>query len=175
MAISAKTFDELVRLELKEEYYKEKHLWFPRTTDCKCNSCLNDPDLEKHSKYDMRTMGLFKIEKEADGMVYLASKCYSLLNPREGGKSTNKNTCNKGSQLLRNQNRLTFERYKDVLFNNKIIYGDNVGIRFTDRKIQMYSVTKKILSNMYSKRYVDDNGIHTYPLMIEHSYPIVCN
>ena len=173
MAITKESFDELVKPELKEEYYKEKHKWFPRTTDCLCPECKIDVKLKEHAKYDSRTTGLFKIEKEADGMVYLSSKCYRLLNPREGGKEAKRNVCNKGAQLERNAHRLTFETYKDVLFKDEEKYGDNVSIRYKNKTMQICSVTKRILSNMYVKRLVDDNGIHTYPLMKEHVYPII--
>ena len=47
MALSAKTLDEVVKPELKEEWNNNKHKWFPRS------------DTPENAAYDLRTPGTF--------------------------------------------------------------------------------------------------------------------
>ncbi|KAK3736485.1 hypothetical protein QZH41_017404, partial [Actinostola sp. cb2023] len=52
IAISAESFEEIIRPEIREEFEAEKHDWLPRT------------DTAEHRAFDKRTPGLFKIEFE---------------------------------------------------------------------------------------------------------------
>jgi hypothetical protein len=61
IAISKENIDDLVRPELIEEFKKNRNSWLSHSATCNCG-CI-------------RTPGLFKIEKEGDGMYALTSKC----------------------------------------------------------------------------------------------------
>jgi hypothetical protein len=158
-AISAEKLEDILLPE-KEEYYKNKHQYFPRTTDCSCNSCKNDINLKEHSAYDKRTPGLFKLEKDGDAMIALTSKSYFLRN--SGG---NKAAC-KGTQVTRNSEHIQFEKYKECLLNRNVIEGENAGFRLDPNTKAMitYKQRKVILSPVYLKRVIFNDGIHTRPL-----------
>ena len=62
IAISGDSVESLVRPELKAEFKSDKCNWFP---------CTDTPE---HKAYDKRTLGLFKVEWEGQGIVGLCSK-----------------------------------------------------------------------------------------------------
>jgi hypothetical protein len=84
-AISANKLEDILLPEMTalglpsgtEEYYKNKHQFFPRSTDCICNTCKGRKiDDEENEAYDRRTPGLFKLEKDGDAMIALTCKSY---------------------------------------------------------------------------------------------------
>jgi hypothetical protein len=64
MAISTLSFDDVIKSDMKEQYRRERHLWFPR------------PDTPEHKAYDKRKPGLFKEEFSGTGIISLCSKTY---------------------------------------------------------------------------------------------------
>ena len=99
MAITAESFDEIIKPEMKEIYEKEKYNWFPRT------------DTEEHLKYDTRTPGLFKVEFSGSGMVCLASKLYYCISDVKNKLSS------KGTQKDNNNYLLNYKNFKQILFS----------------------------------------------------------
>lgn len=141
-------FEELVKPELKEDFYKNYHKWFPRR------------DTPENAARDMRTPGLFKVEFEGIGMVALCSKMYFVL-----GNDKNKFSC-KGMQHSNNQNILNFETYKQVLFSGLHNTCTNRGFRFINKEIVTYEVSKSGLTSVYDKGVVMDDWNHIRPLDI---------
>lgn len=137
-------FESLIKPHLREEFEKIKHKFFPR---------------EDFKTYDKRTPGLFKVEKEGDGMVALNSKTYFVW----GGKKEDKFSA-KGIQKSRNSDILTKEKYLECLMNNELIIGENKGFRFIDKSMKTYELNKTGLSPVYPKGVVMDDGIHIRPI-----------
>ena len=54
------------------------------------------------------------------------------------------------------------ENYKDVLFNNKQVYHKMKTIRKQKHQLGSYEINKIPLSCFDDKRYLHDNGIHSY-------------
>ena len=138
MAITEDKFDKIIKPEMKEEYEEIKTQWFPQNA------------------YDMRTMGLFKVEYEGDGMICLAPKLYYCLGDK------NKYSC-KGTQKKNNINITTFDNYKKCLDTNKSIEVENTGMRYINGGVCWYSQTKTGLSCKYNKRHLMEDRITTYP------------
>ncbi|KAJ8017821.1 Krueppel-related zinc finger protein 1 [Holothuria leucospilota] len=141
IAIAAEKLDDLVKPELKEVYYKEKHHWFPRT------------DTEEHKRYDKRTPGLFKVEWEGDGIVALNSKMYYCY-----GGMKDKFSC-KGINKRRNE--IGKDVYLRVLNTKNPITGKNKGFRVKDNRVFTYSQVKTGFTYFYPKRKVLENGVQT--------------
>ena len=134
--------ENIVKPELKQEFEKDKHNWFPRN---------------EHMKIDKRTPGLFKIEYEGIGMVALCSKTYYVWGSKNKVSS-------KGLQKHRNNEVLNKDKYLQCLFNSETVNGINKGFRFESKTIKTYEQTKIGLSPIYSKGIVMDDGIHIRPL-----------
>lgn len=136
LAISADSFDSIIKPEMREQYEKEKYKWF----------VTND--------YDKRTPSLFKVEYTGNAIVALNSKCYYC-------KGTYDKLSSKGCQR---SNNLLFDDYKNVLLNgtNKMI--TNRGFRTRFNKICSYECEKVGLTPFYFKRKVLSDGISTIPL-----------
>ena len=141
-------FEDLVKPELKEDFYKNYHKWFPRK------------DTEENAAYDKRTPCLFKIEFEGIAMVALCSKMYYVV-----GYGKDKFSC-KGMQHCNNKVRTSFLAYKDVLNSGKHNKCTNRGFRFINKEIVTYQTSKIGLSNIYVKGVVMDDGDHIRPLDI---------
>ena len=60
------------------------------------------------------------------------------------------------------KNNIKHENYKDVLFNNKQIYHKMKTIRSDKHQISSYEINKISLSCFDDKRYILDDGIHSY-------------
>lgn len=161
MALSKKSFAEVVKSERKVEY-NERLMgqcnddpfeadgvknWFPR-------ECCS-----KHKTYDKRTPGLFKKECEGDEIISLSSKSYIV----RGENTQDKVTC-KGV----NKNRLTdaFEKFWDTLVLKKSIQVENAGIRPHNGGVSTYTQSKIEFSYFYCKREVNEDGKTTKPLDI---------
>jgi hypothetical protein len=141
-------FEELVKPELKEDFYKNYDKWFPRK------------DTPENAAYDKRTPCLLKIEFEGTGMVALCSKMYYVK-----GETKSKFSC-KGMQHNHNIKILNFEEYKKVLESGTKNTCTNKGFRFIDNGIVTYEVRKTGLSPVYVKGFVMDDGNHIRPLDI---------
>ena len=146
MAITSEKFEDIIKPEMRDEYEKEKNLWFPRT------------DNEENLRYDTRTAGLFKVEFSGSGMVCLAPKLYYCPSDEKS-----KFSC-KGVQKNNNSYMLNYKNFKDVLFNNLNMYVENTGMRFINSSIVWYSTYKSGLTAKYNKRNVMRDKVSTAPL-----------
>lgn len=154
IAFSAENpFPDLVRPELRSEFDKEKHDWFPRD------------DTEEHKKYDSRTPGLFKEEWRGEGMISLSSKNYICFYPDEGYKEK---LSSKGVQKRLNKATLTPENFKTVIDDKVSMMATNHGFRIdrNTNSVITYQQLKTGCSYYYDKRKVLGDGITTVPLDI---------
>ena len=169
-ALSGTKLDDVVKIEMREEYFTERHLWLPsescddphhRESYIMCRThhlpWLPQPCCESRLVFDKRTPGLFKIEWEGDSMTALNSKCYI------GSGSEKKVSC-KG--VIQKQNDLSPAIYKNVLDTEKTHMVTNKGFKVVNHHISTYSQAKKGLNYQYIKRRVCEDGVSTEPLDI---------
>ena len=130
---------------MKDEYEKDKNNWLPRT------------DNPINEAFDKRTPGLFKIEKADLGIIALTCKSYNM--------KTTETVKSKGGQKDRNILNLTWDKYYHCLKDEIQISGGNMGFR-RDKNCPMktYINPKILLTPIYTKRVIMDDGIHTRPL-----------
>ena len=138
IACSGKNIDDLVKLELREEYHNERKAKFLST-----------------SKYRGRTPGLFKEEFRGTRMISLTSKCYYAEDEKSRTKFSHKG-------LSKKQNPMSWERYLEAL-NGSIDKAQNTGFRLLGSGIVTYTQSKLGLSAYYDKRVVAPDRIHTEP------------
>ena len=162
-AVSGSTLEAVIRPELRETFYREKHLWFPsESCDLHREAYVQaggtwDPPVccSERRKYDVRTPGLFKMEWEGDGIIALCSKTYYCLG--ETSKASTKG-------LSKRQNEITFQNFVDVLEKQKSGSGVNRGFRVHAGDIYTYTQIRGALTYFYPKRKVLDDGVSTVPL-----------
>ena len=109
IAISGESIEELVKLEIKDEFENDKCTWFPCT------------DTTEHARYDKRKPGLFKVEWEWAGIVSLCSKTYYCF-----GDGKDKFSC-KGAN--KKNNAINKDKYLDVLLSRRSGSGVNRGFK----------------------------------------------
>lgn len=149
ISLSDPNIENIIKPEMKEEWNKDKFNWFV------------------YNKHDNRTPGLFKEEYSAKELVCLGSKSYYAVGVDKEEKKAK--ISSKGCQARNKQNDvLTIEKYKECLFEEKVILGENMGFRtLIDKngKERKYTyTTKKIALNFkYDKRGIFEDKIHTYP------------
>ena len=139
IAFSSLDIDSLVKPKLAKQYKKEKSKWIAS------------------DKYSERTPGIFKPEFVGARGVFLTAKCYIVQN----NAGVDKFSC-KG--VSKKQNDMTFQRYKNCLFESTLDKASNTGFRMHDQGIVTYSQKKLGLSAYYDKRYVLSDGVHSRPL-----------
>ena len=108
IAISGDNLESLVKPELREQFEREKHNWFPRT------------DTPEHKAYDKRTPGLFKEEWSGDGIVGLSSKTYYCFG------TSGKFSCKGVNKCC---NEINKQKYLNVLETRESSFGKNKGFR----------------------------------------------
>lgn len=154
MAISKRSFDELVPKETLTDDIKYSFL------------CRGRPGEEEYN-YDMRTPGLFKIEWQGDKMISLCSKTYVAVNSEldDAAKDKMKLSC-KG--LSKRTNKLLYDHYDQVLKTGESYTGVNCGFRsLPGGQLKQYTQFRDGLCNFYCKRRVRADGISTDPIDIE--------
>ena len=170
-AIAENTLEECIPDKLRRDFYTEYDQWFPAPAcevhkadfvETKLANLQWRPAecCQQIHSYTKRTPGLFKFEFEGDGIVALCSKTYVCW-----GKNNKKISC-KGLQKKRNIDRLTKERYLNVLKNQKADWGINKGFRASGGGVFTYAQKRLGLSYMYCKRIVSDDGVSTEPLKL---------
>ena len=132
MALSASTLDDLVKPLKKEEYEHEIKRWLA---------------WDKHSG---RTLGIFKLECDGDGMIALCSKCYFV-------RGDKKKFSTKG--MSKRHNAITWARFKQALHGNSD-WAENRVFRMVAGWMTTYKQEKLGLSAYYDKRWVLPDGIH---------------
>jgi len=143
IAISGQSFEDVIKDDKRAQFMKVKGNWFPHA-NCKCG-CI-------------RTPGLFKVECEGTRAIALSSKCYYI----DGCSKENKYSC-KG--INREQNEITGKRFWEPLFTEKKDTCSDIGFRQKSHSVHAYTQKKVGLYPIDYKRYEDDDGIHTAPLM----------
>ena len=169
IALSAPDMEQLVKKELREDFYKKRETWLPaeacnyhkdeyirKRTNGEAWSSTQECCLTR-AKYDKRTPGLFKVEWEGDGIVSLCSKTYYCFGDKP--KCTTKG-------LNKRQNSLDKEAFLEVLNTQKTGGGFNTGFRFHENKMRTYTQRRDALSYFYPKRKVLEDGVSTTPLLI---------
>ncbi|KAJ8314770.1 hypothetical protein KUTeg_006920 [Tegillarca granosa] len=168
LAISGKCIDDVIKPNMRSKY--EEGLrgycndteikadatihWFPRTC-CK-----------KHSKHDIRTAGLFKIEYEGEEMVSLCSKTYivrKMVKDQQTEKETDEfKFSSKGVNKRNVQEPMNI--FRNVLQSGIAATTTNRGFRVRNNTMYSYTQEKRGFSYFYCKRKVCDNGVDTEPL-----------
>jgi hypothetical protein len=160
-AFSEDSIDKIIKPEMRAEYEKDKYNFLPRESEELHPTFQVDGVKFTLAKYDKRTPGLFKEEKQTDKLISLCSKIYCCSDLDEQEKP--KFSC-KGIQ--HNNNNMTFKRFEDVLLNGVKDRVVNKGFRYVEGYMKSYEQEKKGLSYCYHKRIVQPNGITTKPLNI---------
>jgi hypothetical protein len=161
IAFSEDSIDKIIKPEMRAEYEKDKYNFLPRESEELHPTFQVDGVKFTLAKYDKRTPGLFKEEKQTDKLISLCSKMYCCSDLDEQEKP--KFSC-KGIQ--HNNNNMTFKRFEDVLLNGVKDRVVNKGFRYVEGYMKSYEQEKKGLSYVYHKRIVQPNGITTKPLLI---------
>jgi len=141
IATSAENLDDVIKPEMRDQYEKERHLWFPRT------------DTPEHADFDKRTPGLFKLEFSGVGLVALCSKtyyCFSEINEKYSCKG-----------VSRRHTDINKRKYLDVLTTKKPSTGINKGFRVVGNDTRTYIQEKEAFTYCYMKRKVLDDGVST--------------
>ncbi len=87
LGLSGNTLEDIVKPEMKKEFYEEWDKWFPSEacpthkqdfviTKLEGKEWIPSECCQKQKKFDRRTPGLMKIEWKGKGMIALCSKCY---------------------------------------------------------------------------------------------------
>ena len=129
-----------------EEFYKWKDL-FDFSNYSKDSKFFNETNKKVVGKMKDEFSGVITIE-----FVGLKSKMYSIkkINGKEHNTAKGVNTETK------------FDKFKDVLSNEKIIRQKMERIQSKKHKFGTYEIDKISLSCFDIKRYVLDDGIHTF-------------
>ena len=161
-AFSEDSIEKLIKPHMREEYEKDKYNFLPSESSELHPTFAVDGKRFTMKQYDKRKRGLFKIECIKDKMIALTSKMYCGTDMNE---KESKYSC-KGIQ--KNNNEITYQRFKSVLFDGVIDRVTNKGFRYLDNNHSMHSYTqeKKGLSAIYCKRILLEDGISTKPLSI---------
>jgi hypothetical protein len=159
MALTSKKFEDLVKPSLVKEFEAERHKWLPRTDD-KTRIGLNNGLTLTLNKYDTFTPGLFKTEKEGRALIALTCKTNCFINLKDEVIPTCKGIVKKD-----NSKQLIWDNYKKSLFDRKQLKGTNIGFRYYKGEGMMtYKVRKIMLSPIYTKAVVMDDGVHIRPI-----------
>ena len=162
IAFARDKIDDCVKPELREEWIREKWIWFSS------NDRDTKVDFEGYeisfAQYDKRTPGKFKPEFEGVGQVCLNSKVYTIWGVDGEGKYKVKTSC-EGTQQKRNE--LLKEHLLDVLRTQNPHFIENTGfVRDSEGTIKTYTQTKVGLGYFYAKRKVLTDGVTTTHLDI---------
>jgi hypothetical protein len=167
--ISGRTFEEIVKPDMREEYERVKYDWFPRPGD----------------QYEFRRPLLFKQEYVGTDGWALCAKQYLLEDNRDDMEITEDMTAEgypdelirktiesvhrcrmkctaKGIQKRRNAPSLISESYRRTL-RGENLEGENAGIRRDGQVMKTYVQKKRLLNGYYDKRVVQANGVDTKP------------
>jgi hypothetical protein len=159
-AFSEDNINKIIKPEMLDEYNKDKYNFLPRESKDLHPTFKVDEKAFTLAAYDKRTPGLFKVETEKDKMTSLCSKMYCCSDVSE---KEIKYSC-KGIQ--KEGNNICYEKFKNVLFDDKKDIVNNKGFRYIGGVKKTYEQEKKGLSYVYCKRIVLGDDISTVPLLI---------
>ena len=173
LALSGDSLEDCVRPSDRERFFKNYHLWFPseacdkhktlfvrtKTAGLPWREGENCESCRTRRRFDKRLPGVFKEEYRGEGMVALCSKTYYCFGEGSSDKCSSKG-------LSKTQNKLTKDRFLEVLRSEKSGGGTNRGFRTDGKAVYTYTQTRKSLSFFYIKRRVRSDGVSTKPLLI---------
>lgn len=166
------TFMDIVRPEQKAELLRDYGSWFvepfcpehklefvehhlsKKTTSWHQRSCC-----KTHEVWDNRTPGKFKREFTGTAMVALNAKTYICVDAVDLNNPTKVKLSSKG--VSKATNSLTYQQYKEVLYDKSCIYGQNVGFLRRDNVTFTAQQRKRALTYFYGKRKVSPDGVST--------------
>lgn len=171
MAISAKSLEDVVKEDMREEFYSEWGKWFPAEA-CELHEAdwikrkvdrtpLPEPPhlcCKQRKEYDKRTPGLFKLEWSGDGIIALCSKSYMCF---DNDDETVNKVSTKG--LSKRLNSIRKENFMKVLQTTEPVQGINRSFRMHEGGMYTTSQIKNGLSFFYGKRKVMDDSVSTEP------------
>ena len=112
-----------------------------------------------HRKHDEREPGLFKEEFRCSQMLCLCSKTYCSYHRKSNKYKFSSKGLNK--RTLEDCGDGTMSKYRKVLKEAVNVTWTNRGFRTMKQIVATYEQTRKGLSCFYSKRLVEEDGIHT--------------
>ena len=144
LCLSKNSISELVKPHMIEDYNENKHKFF-----------VDDTITESK-----RSLGLFKLEYEGDGMCCLNSKSYYCWNSESNSDKGSKSS--KGSAKgVQKRNNLQKEQYMAVLSSKENLYVKNKGFKSSNNQMKSYEQSKIGLSFCYIQRKVLENCYST--------------
>ena len=184
IALAAPSLRSAVNPDLRPEFDREVRKWMPQRL---CDYHYNERQQARESgdrtadedfsavhkccddvrRFQKRTLGLWKVECEADAVIALAPKSYICFNHSTDGTEDILETVKKSHKGVQPANNpLTARDYWRVMDSMKPHYVINRGIRLdqTKKLMRTYRQEKRGLSYLYVKRKVLDDGISTLPL-----------
>ena len=119
---------------------------------------------------DTKTIGLFKDETPGNVITesyHIRAKSYHYVLADKTTKSKHKGVSKKGMTDMATNTYSTPQPmtsvYHDCLFNNKVFYAKNIGIRSKGHIISLVESEKKALSPIDTKRWILSDGISSLP------------
>ena len=167
-AIDGNELEDILKPEMKEQYFSERWMWLPSQHCDKCHADYvqhktfgrkweQKPCCATREKLDKRTPGLFKQEFYGDAIIALCPKTYICVGDA-GNKRAHKGVSPK--------NNLCFEHYQKVLAECLQMGVCNKGIRSWKNNLMSYNQYKVGLTPVYIKRQVNNDGVSTEPLKL---------
>ena len=178
IALSASSLEVLIKPTKVDEFYAVRDKWLPseycvshkaefRDVEQRgalwtrvdseasdfCKDCLS------RKRYTKRSPGLFKLEWTGSGIISLCSKTYYAFGTLEKDKVSAKG-------LIKRQNDLNADIYKNVLLNRKAASGTNMSFRVIDNAMFTYIQGRDALTYFYIKRKIGEDNVSTLPLDI---------
>ena len=139
-----------------------------RFNDCTDNFTANAADnffprtcCSVHKKHDKREPGLFKEEFGCAQLFCLCSKTYCCYDRKSNKYKFSSKGLNE--RTLENCGDGPLSIYREVLQEGVNVTSTSRGFRRIQHSVATYEQTKKRLSYVYSKRIVEEDGIHSKP------------
>ena len=130
----------------------------------------------KHKQHDMREPGLLKEEIRCTEILCLCSKtyrCYDVTSNNLKFRSEGLNEC-----VMEQSGDGPLERYRRVLNENVKVTSNIIGFRRNKHSVATYEQVKKSVSDVYLRRIVESDGIHTqfvrFPLLFYFIMSCIC-
>lgn len=118
-----------------------------------------------------KTIGLFKDEMPGNVITesyHIRAKSYHYILGNHSTMSKHKGVSKKGMNKMAKETYPNSESpitqvYQDCLFNKKVFYAKNIGIRSKDHILSLVESEKKALCPIDTKRWIWSDGISTIP------------
>lgn len=169
---ASEDFMDIVKPEQKHKLLMEYGNWFVEPfcaehrrefvehhTSNKATAWQQRACCKKHEIWDNRTPGKFKREFTGTAMVALNAKTYICVDAVDTNHPDKVKLSSKG--VSKATNNLTYQQYKDVLYDKSSIYGENVGFLRRNNITFTAQQRKRALTYFYGKRKVSPNGVST--------------